>query len=489
VTRSAPTGGRRRGAVRGAGLAVLGLLGAGVLAAGWRIVFYRQQDDAERVASKKAYLAAVAAARAPAGPNVVVILFDDLGYGDLGCTGSQAIQTPHIDTLARQGALWRNGYSASPYCTGSRAGLMTGRYPVRSGLDHVLSPAGSWHDVGLRLGGLNRRLPEEEVTLPEILAAAGYDTAMVGKWHLGDRSPALPSDRGFAHWFGLLHSNDQGEPVVWRDGRVAESHPIDQTTLTRRYTDEAVAFIAEPRQRPFFLYLAHTFPHVPLHAPAARRGTSRGGLYGDVVEELDASVGGVMNALAEHGLDQDTLVLVTSDNGPWFEGSSGPTRGRKHDIFEGGMRVPFIARWPRRMASGQVRDELVIGVDVLPTVLELAGVPPPPDRELDGVSLAGALARGEPGPERAIYFHQLGVARAVREARFKFHARHMVPYGNPMNWPWAPSVEQGPWLFDLAVDPAESYDVSLRYPAARRHLEELLQAHAQALARNPRGWR
>ena len=408
---------------------LLGVLAAAVLAAGWRIGFSRQQDDAARVASKQAYLAGItAAARGAAGrPNVIVVLFDDLGSGDLGCTGSQAIRTPRLDGLAREGALFRNAYSASPYCTGSRAGLMTGRYPVRAGLDHVLSPSGTWTDVGLRLGGLNRRLPEEEITLPEVLAAAGYDTAMVGKWHLGDDPPSRPIDRGFARWFGLFHSNDQGEPVVWRDGQVIEAHPIDQTTLTRRYTDEAVAFVEEPRARPFFLYVAHSFPHVPLHAPAERLGTSDAGLYGDVVEELDAGTGRLLDALARRGLERDTLVVVTSDNGPWFEGSAGPARGRKHDVFEGGMRVPFLARWPGRIAPGQMRDELVIGIDVFPTVLELAGIPPPPDRVLDGESLVATLTGGEPWLARAVYFHQLGVVRAVRDGRFKLHDRHAVP--------------------------------------------------------------
>jgi arylsulfatase A-like enzyme len=458
---------------------------------GWRILFSAQRDDPDRVAAKRAYLAGVADAARPSAsrPNVVIVLFDDLGYGDLGCTGSRAIRTPHVDALAREGALFRSAYSASPYCTGSRAGLLTGRYPVRAGLDHVLSPAGTWHDVGLRLGGLNRRLPAEEITLPEVLAAAGYDTAMVGKWHLGDHSPSLPTERGFARWFGLLHSNDQGRPVVWRDGDIAEEHPIDQTTLTRRYTDEAVAFLTEPRARPFFLYVAHTFPHVPLHAPAARHGTSAGGLYGDVVEELDHGVGRLIEALARRGLDRDTLVLVTSDNGPWFEGSAGPARGRKHDVFEGGMRVPFIARWPGRIPRGQVRDELVIGIDVFPTVLELAGISPPADRLLDGESLVTLLAGGTPARERVIYFHQLGTVRAVRDARFKLHDRHAVPYGNPMNWRWAPSVEVGPRLFDLTVDDAESYDVSARYPAERERLARRMEAHAAALAQNPHGWK
>jgi arylsulfatase A-like enzyme len=477
--------------VRGAGLAVATVLAFALLAAAWRVVFYRQRDDAARVASKKAYLGRVAeaAARGVAGPNVVVVLFDDLGHGDLGCTGSKAIRTPHIDTLAREGVLFRNAYSASPYCTGSRAGLMTGRYPVRAGLDHVLAPVGTWPDLGLRLGGLNRRLPDEEIILPEILAAAGWDTAMVGKWHLGDHSPSRPTERGFTRWFGLFHSNDQGEPRLWRNGDVVEEHPIDQTTLTRRYTDEAVAFVESPRDRPFFLYVAHTFPHVPLHASAERHGHSPAGLYGDTVEDLDESVGRIVDALGRGGLDRTTLVVVTSDNGPWFQGSSGESRGRKHDVFEGGMRVPLIARWTGRIPAGAVRDDLVIGIDVLPTVLELAGIPRPDDRVLDGVSLAAMLTTGAPAPERAIFFHQVGSVRAVRDGRFKLHGRHAVPYGNPMNWTWAPSVLLGPWLFDLAVDPAESYDVSLRYPDERRRLEALVRAHAETLATNPRGWK
>jgi arylsulfatase A-like enzyme len=480
--------GRRRIA-KAAGLTLLGLAAAAVLLAGWRIAFYSQHDDDARVARKQAYLDAVAARGRGTGPNVVVFLFDDLGAGDLGCTGSRAIRTPHLDRIAAEGARFRNGYSASPYCTGSRAGLMTGRYPVRSGLDHVLSAPGTLPDVGLRLGGMNRRLPAEEITLAEVLAAAGWDTAMVGKWHLGDYSPSLPTERGFAHWFGLLHSNDQGKPRVWRDGSVVEEHPIDQATLTRRYTDEAVAFIEQARARPFFLYVAHSHPHVPLHAPAERLGTSEGGLYGDVVEELDAGVGRVTDALARRGVDGDTVVFVSSDNGPWFQGSAGESRGRKHDVFEGGMRVPFLVRWPGRIAPNQVRDELVIGIDVFPTVLELAGIPPPPDRVLDGASLAGLLTRGTPGPERVIWFHQLGIARAVRDGRFKLQDRRVIPYGNPQNWRWALGVEQGPYLFDLVTDPAESYDVSLRHPAERRRLEGLLQAHARELAENPRGWK
>jgi len=465
------------------------VLAAAMVIAGWRIAFYHQRDDPERVASKKRYLEGIVGRDMARGPNVVVILFDDMGCGDLGCTGSRAIRTPSIDAIAREGVLFRNGYSASPYCTGSRAGLMTGRYPVRSGLDHVLSPSGTWPDIGLRLGGLNRRLPEEEITLSEVLAAAGYDTFMVGKWHLGDASPSLPTDRGFAHWYGLLHSNDQGTPVVWRDGKVVEKSPIDQASLTRRYSDEAVAFIEQARERPFFLYVAHTFPHVPLHAPAERRGTSGGGLYGDVIEELDAGVGRVMNALAGRGLERDTFVFVTSDNGPWFQGSSAGTRGRKHDVFEGGMRVPFIVRWSARIAPEQLRDDLVSGIDLFPTILELAGIPPPTDRTIDGESLAAMLTRGTPGPKRLIYFHQLGVVRGVRDGRFKLLGPIAIAYGNAMNWRWAPTVAQGPWLFDLAVDPAESYDVSLHYPEEREHLERLIRAHAQELASNRAGWR
>ena len=490
IVGAAPPARRRRGVLHWIGLVlVAGVALFGLFVAG-KILLYRQTDDAEHLSRKRAYLESVAAATrgVASGPNVVLILFDDLGYGDIGAYGGRAIRTPNLDRLATGGARFAQAYAASPYCSASRAALLTGRYAVRAGLDHVLQAPGTWQDLLLKLGGLNRRLPAEEITVAEVLAAAGYSTALVGKWHLGGRSPSLPRDLGFGSFYGLLYSNDQGRPALLEDGKVVEPDPVDQTTLTRRYTDRAVAFIDEHRDRPFFLYLAHTFPHRPLHAAAERRGSSDAGLYGDVVQELDESVGRVLDALARGGLEERTLVLVSSDNGPWFQGSAGGLRGRKFDVFEGGVRVPLLARWPGRFPPGKVVNETVGEIDVFPTLLELAGLPPPDDRIIDGQSLV-PLLEGDSAPRGPIYYHQVEELRAVRLGRFKYHDRHRVPFGNPMDWAWGPMTQQGPWLFDLELDPAESYDVSERYPETARQLRGVLERRREELRRNPRGWR
>ncbi len=483
--------GRKVRAVFRVGFAVLSVVVViVVLYLAARIALYRQNDDELHLALKRAYLESLPefAATREKGPNLVVILFDDLGPGDLGAYGGQSIATPSLDRLAGEGLLFRDAYSPSPYCSASRAGLLTGRYAVHAALDHVVQVPGSWQDYLERLGGLNRRLPAEEITLAEVLKGAGYSTAAVGKWHLGDHSPSLPNDMGFDSFYGLLFSNDQGEPIVWKDRRIVEDHPIDQTTLTRRYTEHAVAFIEATDERPFFLYLAHTFPHIPLHVGADRRGRSAAGLYGDVVEELDWSTGSVLDALDRVGKARETLVVVTSDNGPWFQGSPGVHRGRKFDVFEGGMRVPFVARWPGRIASGAVDEEPVIGIDLFPTVLELTGLPPPPDRIIDGTSLVDRFDGSAGEPRGPIWFYQVGHLRALREGHFKYHDRHRVPFGNPPDFRLGFWVRRGPWLFDLDRDPNESYDVSDRYPETFRRLGQMLEVRRLELERNPRGW-
>jgi uncharacterized sulfatase len=242
--------------------------------------------------------------------------------------------------------------------------------------------------------------------------------------------------------------------------------------------------------------MPHTFPHIPLHVAGDRLGRSDGGLYGDVIEELDWSVGQVVDTLDRLGLAERTLVLVTSDNGPWFQGSPGGTRGRKMDIFEGGMRVPLLARRPGSVAAGVVRDEPVVGIDLVPTALELAGLAAPPDRLLDGVSLVPLLTgdgAGEAGdragdPDRPVWFHQIGRLVAVRVGRFKYHDRHPVVFGNPMNWRWAPWKPRGPWLFDLELDPEESYDVTARHPDVAARLAEMFAKRKAEMEANPRGW-
>ena len=466
-------------------VAVVVLLFAG------RVLLYEQKDDEKHLASKRSYLEQVwdTTSDLPAGPNVVVLLFDDLGHGDIGAYGGQAISTPRLDRMAAEGLLFKNAYSPSPYCSASRAGLMTGRYAVRSGLDHVLQVPRSWQDNMLRFGGLNRRLPAEEITLAEVLRAAGYATAIVGKWHLGDQSPSLPTDMGFDSFYGLLFSNDQGKPKVWDDREIVERHPIDQTTLTRRYTERAVAFIEEQQERPFFLYLPHTFPHIPLRVGEDRLGTSAAGLYGDVVEELDWSTGEVLDALERTGVARNTLVVVSSDNGPWFQGSPGGVRGRKFDVFEGGMRVPFLVRWPERIRPGGVDEDPMVAIDLFPTILELLGVPPPPDRVIDGTSFVQRFGRGESVPRGPVWFHQVGHLRAVREGRFKYHDRHRVPFGNPPDFALGVSTLRGPWLFDLELDPDESYDVSERHPETLARMGKMLEARLQEMEDNRRGWR
>jgi arylsulfatase A-like enzyme len=465
-------------------VAVAGLLFAG------RVILYHQEDDEKHLAEKRTYLEQIwdTTSELPAGPNIVVILFDDLGLGDIGAYGGEAIPTPHLDRMAAEGLLFRNGYSPSPYCSASRAGLMTGRYAARSGLDHVLQVPRSWQDNMVRFGGLNRRLPAEEITIAEVLKAAGYATAIVGKWHLGDQSPSLPNDMGFDSFYGLLFSNDQGKPKVWNDKEIVERHPIDQTTLTRRYTEQAVAFIEKNEDRPFFLYLPHTFPHIPLHVGEDRLGTSAAGRYGDVVEELDWSTGEVLAALRRAGVANNTLVVVSSDNGPWFQGSPGGLRGRKFDIFEGGMRVPFMVRWPRRIDAGRVDEELVSGIDLFPTVLELLNVPPPPDRVIDGESLVQRFGKGKAEPRGPVWFHQVGHLRAVRLGRFKYHNRHRLPFGNPPDFALGVWAQKGPWLFDIELDPDESYDVSERHPDTFARMGLMLQARLKELEDNPRGW-
>jgi len=464
---------------------------SGALYLGARIVLYRQVDDEKHLSLKRAYLEHISAiAETPVnGPNLVVILFDDLGHGDLGAYGGRSIATPNLDRLAGGGLLFQDAYSPSPYCSASRAGLLTGRYAVHAALDHVVQVPGSWQDMLERAGGLNRRLPAEEITLAEVLRAAGYTTAAIGKWHLGDRSPSLPNDLGFESFYGLLFSNDQGEPVVWKDRIVVEPSPIDQSTLTRRYTERAVALIEASAERPFFLYLAHTYPHIPLHVGDDRRGRSAAGLYGDVVEELDWSTGLVIDAIERAGVAENTLVVVTSDNGPWFQGSPGAQRGRKFDVFEGGMRVPFLAWWRGRIAPGLVDVDPVIGIDLFPTVLELAGLPLPSDRVIDGSSLIDRFKGGKGEPRGPIWFHQVGQVRAVREGRFKYHDRHRVSFGNPPDFRLGFWVDRGPWLFDLELDPDESYDVSARHTETFRRLGLMLEARRLDLEANPRGWR
>ncbi|MEC8358031.1 MAG: sulfatase, partial [Pseudomonadota bacterium] len=304
-------------------------------------------------------LTAYPASAQEAPPNFIVIMADDLGYGDLGVYGSTLIKTPNLDRLALDGARLDSFYSSANVCTAARGGLLTGRYPIR--LDLVADVARPTNDIHLAF---------EEITIAEGLKPMGYRSALFGKWHLGSRLEWSPMDQGFDEFFGVLHSNDMTPLELYRGKQMIEN-PVDQTTLTERYTREAVRFIAENRDNPFFLYLPHSFPHVPLFVSPRFDGRSDAGLYGDVVETIDWSTGEILAALDEHGLSDNTLVIFTSDNGPWFEGSSGIYRNRKGSSWEGGQRVPFLAHWTGKIPAGTVSSEPAMNIDLYPTLISL----------------------------------------------------------------------------------------------------------------------
>jgi arylsulfatase len=389
---------------------------------------------------------------AGAAPNIVMIFCDDLGYGDLGSYGSK-IRTPNLDRMAAEGVRFTNFCSADPVCSPSRAALLTGRYPTRVGVPAVLFPQDK--------GGLNR----DETTLADVLKARSYRTMCIGKWHLGRPDEYLPTRRGFDEYFGIPYSNDMNPRVLMRNTEVLED-PVALDTLTPRYTEQAVRFIKESKGSPFFLYLPHTYPHIPLGASPRFRGKSPLGLYGDVVEEIDWSVGEVLGALKQNGLDQNTLVMFSSDNGPWYQGSPGKLRGRKNSTYEGGIREPFIARWPGRIPKGRVSHALGSMMDVFPTVTKLAGGTLPP-KPLDGIDLWPVLSGQKASIDREalLYFDRWDL-QCARWNNWKLHLqRH-----NSAPYTMAPAagrqsfVLPHPELYNLESDPDESYDVAAQNP-------------------------
>lgn len=372
-------------------------------------------------------------------PNVIVILADDLGYGDLSCYGAKDIATPNIDRMAVEGAKF-NSFYVSPVCSPTRASLMTGSHSTRVGIGGVMFPRN------------NHGLNPDEITLPELLKGQGYATAIIGKWHLGNQDMFQPLNHGFDYWYGTPSSNSQffyptikkyAADCVFREGytrdgilkrettacplirdNVVIEVPADQTQFTQRYTRETIRFITGNKDKPFFVYLAHNMPHIPLHASKKFVGSSKRGIYGDTIQELDWSTGEILRSLKELGLDENTLVIFTSDNGPntGKGGSAGPLKGGKGSTLEGGVRVPFVARWPGTIPAGTESDEPITGTDLLPTLIKLAGGDVPNDRVIDGKDIWPLLAgkTDAKSPHEAIYYLRGRGVSGIRIGAWKY---------------------------------------------------------------------
>jgi len=420
--------------------------------------------------------------------NFVIIFTDDQGYGDLGCYGHPTIKTPNIDRMAGEGQRWTTFYTAANVCTPSRAGLLTGRLPIRSGMcsnsRRVLFPDSD--------GGL----PATENTIAKLLKSAGYKTSAIGKWHLGHLPPYLPTSHGFDSYFGIPYSNDMDRvgdlpareaimnakkeyfnvPLM-RNEEIVE-RPADQNTIVKRYTAEAIKFISENKKSPFFLYLAHSLPHVPLFASPEFRGKSARGLYGDVVEEIDWSVGQILQTLKKEKLDKKTIVIFTSDNGPWvlFDehgGSAGLLFGAKGTGYEGGQRVPAIFWSPGRIKPGVISD---IGstLDLLPTIARMAGVNLPTDREYDGYDLSDVLTKGAGSRRNEMFFYHGTRIFAARKGDFKLYFYENNPNGYPERMRKLDTLR----LFNLQHDPSEKYDIAQQHPEIIKEIQAMAEKHS-----------
>lgn len=394
-------------------------------------------------------------------PNVIFMICDDLGYGDLGCYGSQ-LPTPHLDAMAGEGMRLTRYNSAHPICSASRAAILTGRYGLRCNTTGAFGPNAA--------GGTSL----DETLLSNLFQAAGYSTKAIGKWHLGDKPEYLPTSRGFDSYYGVPYSDDMYPLPLIRDTTILEQD-TDRELLTPRYTEEAVRYIETREDKPFFMYLAFSYPHDPARASQRFQGKTAFGDVGDSIAEIDWSVGEVMSALERKGLSADTLVCFTSDHGPWYQGNPGPLRGRKASTFEGGFRVPFLARWPGTIAPAQVEHMWHSSLDILPSLVALCGLQLP-QKPLDGVDMSELLggtpnqAKGTP-PAR-LYFSAIGNhgldLHCIRRQNWKLRVAQGVEgeiYLNDRTTAARGSAWlQHPELYDLAQDPAESYDVARRHP-------------------------
>lgn len=429
-------------------------------------------------------------------PNIVLVFVDDMGYADLGVYGNPSIRTPVLDRLANEGQKWTNFYAPAAVCSPSRAGTLTGRLGIRSGVagenesKHVFFPNS--------LGGL----PSSEITIAELLKKKGYASAAIGKWHLGHKPEFLPTNQGFDSYFGIPYSNDMNMPggieepwtvdlffrdpninfwdVPLMDNEKIIERPANQVNLTQRYTQKAVKFIQDNKDRPFFLYLAHNQPHTPLFASEKFQGKSPRGLYGDSVEELDWSVGQVIKTLKDLNLDDNTLVVFTSDNGPWLTmrqhgGSAGLLRDGKATTWEGGMREPAIFWWPGKIEPKVVTD-LGSALDFLPTFAALAGIELPTDREFDGVDLSRAITEGEASPRDEILYYRFRDVFAVRKGAYKAHFKTRSSFAGK-----EAVTHEIPLLFNVNEDPSEKYDIATTHPEVIAEMRAIVAAHKKTV--------
>jgi len=469
-------------------------------------------------------------------PNVIIILTDDLGYGDLGCYGGTTIKTPNLDRLARQGVRFTDFYASNSVCSPSRAGLLTGRYPHRTG---IIAPLPVDKDAFLyrvmrkagllmsKFGGVDiqgdksfvKGLPLSEITIAEALKTTGYATACIGKWHLGDftKLPEYhPHNHGFDYFTGFNVSNDGWPVAFWRNKTEIEKNiGLDQEEYTGTFHKEAIDFIERSKDQPFFLYLAHKDPHQPCIPSRKFAGTSKGGPHGDTVEEVDWGVGEILKCLERNRLDKDTLIFFTSDNGPWYDGSPGKLRGRKGQSYEGGYRVPMIAWWPGRIAPGRTCSQPSMNIDFFPTILALAGLEAPTDRIVDGRNIWGLLSDdAAKSPHDALFFFHDYEIEGIRAGNWKYfryihHYTYPVPLDKPNNFIGKTTDDgarftfvsrktgkkvtirelgQWPLLYNLEHDPGENYNVALHYPEVASRHHDMLVDWEKEFYRNPRGW-
>ena len=432
-------------------------------------------------------------------PNFIIIFADDLGYGDLSSYGHPSIKTPALDQMAIEGQRWTNFYVGASVCTPSRAALLTGRLPVRSGMSNgttrVLFPDSKYG------------LPETEITLAEQLKTVGYATAAIGKWHLGHKEQYLPTNNGFDYYFGIPYSNDMDIPQevleatggywnFWQDpnnikvenfnvpllrNTTVIERPADQNTITQRFTEETIRYIKEKKDQPFFVYLAHSLPHVPLFASKAFLGTSERGLYGDVLEEIDHGIGQIITTLKEEGLAENTIVVFTSDNGPWLTfreagGSAGLLRAGKGTTWEGGMREPAIF-WGPTIIQPAVVSDLGATMDLFTTFSKIAGAPLPEDRILDGKDLAPTLFNLEESQRKSMLYYRGTEVYAARLGDFKAHYITQGEYGQF----GGREVHDPPLLYNLSTDPSEQYNIAEKHPDMIKAIADLVEEHRQDL--------